>query len=156
MRKYKGGSGYEKMFKETLSPCYDNVKKVGWHGGKKSKKNMKGGELDVPTYMDMTPSWYNQGEAATSSKAVTSDVKINEYQFTRTLPNNQLYTASALVMDPSYGSSRYPLLVAKGGGKNSKNQVKNKNKNKLTVTVGKDGKKYYFKGGKRVSKSNKF
>ena len=154
MRKHTGGYGYEKMFKETLSPCYDNVEKVGWHGGKKTKKNMKGGSSDVATYMDMTPSWYNQGQSPSSSHAVTSDVKINEYQFTRTLPNNQLYTASALVMDPSYGSSRYPLLFAKGGGKNSKRQVKNKNK--LTVTVGKDGKKYYFKGGKRVSKSNKF
>ena len=31
-------SGYSSMFKETLSPCYDNVQKKGWHGGKRKQR----------------------------------------------------------------------------------------------------------------------
>ena len=32
-KKYRGGSGYADQFKTTLSPCYDNTPKVGWHAG---------------------------------------------------------------------------------------------------------------------------
>ena len=148
MTKQKGGSGYTKLFKQTLSPCYKNVQKLGWHGGSK-KKSMKGGNK-IATCQSLTPSWYNQGQNPASSKSLSLGGKINEYQFTRLLPNNQLYTASQLVMEPPC-TPMYPNLVPKtGGGKKKKNTSR-----KLKVTVGKDGKKYYFRGGKRVTKPKK-
>ena len=156
MTKQKGGSGYTKLFKQTLSPCYKNVQKLGWHGGsKKSKrktKTMKGGNK-IATCQSLTPSWYNQGQNPASSKSISLGGKINEYQFTRLLPNNQLYTASQLVMEPPC-APMYPNLVPKTGGGKKKKTKKNTSR-KLKVTVGKDGKKYYFRGGKRVAKPKK-
>merc|ERR1712166_4031 len=38
-RNYRGGFEYEKQFKSTLSPCYDNTPKVGWHAGGSKEVN---------------------------------------------------------------------------------------------------------------------
>ena len=49
----------------------------------------------------------------------------------------------------------YPNLVPKTGGAKKKTLKKKKTSRKLKVTVGKDGKKYYFREGKRVAKPKK-
>lgn len=154
MTKQKGGSGYTRLFKNTLSPCYTNVQKMGWHGGRKKKK-MKGGDK-IPTCQSLTPTWYNQGQNPALSKSISLGGKINEYQFTRLLPNNSLYTASQLKMEPPC-SPMYPNLVPKtGGGRKKKTHGKKTSKGGKRVksglkrTVGKDGRVYFFKNGKRV------
>jgi hypothetical protein len=154
MTKQKGGSGYTKLFKNTLSPCYTNVQKLGWHGGRKKRK-MKGGDK-IPTCQSLTPNWYNQGQNPASSKSISLASKMSEYQFTRLLPNNSLYTAAQLKMEPPC-SPMYPNLVPKTGGSRKKTTRGKKLskggkrvKSGLKRTVGKDGKVYFFKNGKRV------
>ncbi len=154
MTKQKGGSGYTRLFKNTLSPCYADVQKMGWHGGRKKKK-MKGGDK-IPTCQSLTPTWYNQGQNPALSKSISLGGKINEYQFTRLLPNNSLYTAAQLRMEPPC-APKYPNLVPKtGGGRKKKTHGKKTSKGGKRVksglkrTVGKDGRVYFFKNGKRV------
>ena len=162
MTKQKGGSGYTRLFKNTLSPCYTNVQKMGWHGGRK-KRRMKGGNK-IATCQSLTPTWYNQGQDPATSKSISLGGKINEYQFTRLLPDNSLYTAAQLRMEPPC-SPMYPNLVPKTGGSRKKRTRVKKTRVKKTLkggkrvkksskglkkTVGKDGKAYFFKNGRRV------
>ena len=173
-------SGYAEMFKETLSPCYDNVQKKGWHGGKrkttkkksssrkttkktsskssskstrksvsktsrkstrktsrksssKSRKQRGGG--DISTCQSTVPTWHDRG--VPQGRAADTSYGRNIYQFTRTLPNGKLYTAFNYGQTQSCGKN-YPDLVPKVGG------------GKVKMTIGKDGRKYFFKNGKRV------
>ena len=156
------------MFKETLSPCYDNVQKKGWHGGKrkttkkksssrkttkkttrktstkskrktsrksssKSRKQRGGG--DISTCQSTVPTWHDRG--VPQGRAADASYGRNIYQFTRTLPNGKLYTAFNYGQTKSCGKN-YPDLMPKVGG------------GKVKVTIGKDGRKYFFKNGKRV------
>ena len=142
----KGGSGYNSLFKTTLSPCYDNTQKLGWYGGKKKTKTkrktvrkLKGGDK-ISTCQSTTPSWHNRGQKPTSTIGLSAG--INNWQFTRTLPKGKLYQASQLKYTPQCGI-KYPDLIPKqGGSKKYKNGVK--------ITIGRDGKKYFFKNGKRI------
>lgn len=84
-----------------------------WVGMVVEKKKMKGGDK-IPTCQSLTPTWYNQGQNPALSKSISLGGKINEYQFTRLLPNNSLYTASQLKMEPPC-SPMYPNLVPKLG-----------------------------------------
>ena len=180
MTRQRGGSGYVSAFKNTLSPCYENVEKAGWHGGRKRvRRTRHRGGGNIPTCQSTVPSWHNAGVNPSSSNAIALGAKINEYQFTRTLPDGNLYTAGQLSFTDSC-APRYPDFVPKVGGAKKKsmlNKVRNttkkavnkmkkgskkvmgkmqgllkrtKHKGNLTVTVGKDGKKYFFKKGKRV------
>ena len=180
MTRQRGGSGYVSAFKNTLSPCYENVEKAGWHGGRKRvRRTRHRGGGNIPTCQSTVPSWHNAGVNPSSSNAIALGAKINEYQFTRTLPDGNLYTAGQLSFTDSC-APRYPDFVPKVGGDKKKsmlNKVRNttkkavnkmmngskkvmekmqrlvkrtKHKGNLTVTIGKDGKKYFFKKGKRV------
>lgn len=191
MTRQRGGSGYVSAFKNTLSPCYENVEKAGWHGGRKRvRRTRHRGGGNIPTCQSTVPSWHNAGVNPSSSNAIALGAKINEYQFTRTLPDGNLYTAGQLSFTDSC-APRYPDFVPKVGGAKKKsmlnkvrnttkkavNKMKNgskkvvnkmkkgskkimgkmqgllkrtKHKGNLTMTVGKDGKKYFFKKGKRV------
>lgn len=158
MTKQKGGSGYTRVFKNTLSPCYANVQKMGWHGGRKRRK-MKGGDK-IPTCQNLVQGWYNPGQNPASSKTISLAGPINQYQFTRLLPDNSLYTAAQLRMEPPC-APKYPNLVPKTGGSRKRTKrvkkttkgvkkTKKRVKSGLKRTVGKDGKAYFFKNGKRV------
>ena len=48
-KNYRGGFEYEKQFKSTLSPCYDNTPKAGWHAG--GSRNMNHGKPEIITKM---------------------------------------------------------------------------------------------------------
>jgi len=145
MTKQKGGSGYVRSFKRTLSPCYDKVQKVGWHGGKSKtrKSKTKRGGARINTCQNITQSWYNQGENPASSKIIDLSSKVFQQHMTRTLPNGDLYTAAQLKMTPQCGTRYIDVVPTTGGAKKTRSRTK--------VTVGKDGKKYYFRNGKRVS-----
>ena len=149
MTKQKGGSGYVKSFKRTLSPCYDKVQKVGWHEGrsktksKTKKSNAKKGGARINTCQNITQSWYNPGENPAMSKVIDLSSKVFQQQMTRTLPNGNLYTAAHLKMTPQCGTRYIDVVPTTGGAK--------KNRGRTKVTVGKDGKTYYFRNGKRVS-----
>lgn len=149
MTKQKGGSGYVKSFKRTLSPCYDKVQKVGWHGGRRKtksktkKSNAKKGGARINTCQNITQSWYNPGENPAMSKVIDLSSKVFQQQMTRTLPNGNLYTAAHLKMTPQCGTRYIDVVPTTGGAK--------KNRGRTKVTVGRDGKNYYFRNGKRVS-----
>ena len=179
MTRQRGGSGYVSAFKNTLSPCYENLEKAGWHGGRKRVRRTRHRGGNIPTCQSTVPSWHNAGVNPSSSNAIALGAKINEYQFTRTLPDGNLYTAGQLSFTDSC-APRYPDFVPKVGGAKKKSMLnkvrkatkktinkmkkgskkvmgkmqrlvkRTKHKGNLTVTIGKDGKKYFFKKGKRV------
>jgi hypothetical protein len=157
----------------------------------KQRKSQRGG--NISTCQSTVPSWHNAGVEPSSSNAVALSAKINDWQFTRTLPDGSLYQAGQLEFNNSCGT-RYPDFVPKTGGakKSLMNKVKNvakktekglrkvgkktlketkkvmkgleKGSKKMTkkiksalqhsknirMTLGKDGKKYFFKNGRRV------
>ena len=163
--------GYSDMFKSTLSPCYENTQKKGWHGGKSKKKTTKKtkktqpkkssksktikktktirkkttkktttkktkkGGSKTPTCQSTVPTWHNRGEPW--GRAADISYGTNIYQFTRTLPNGKLYTAFNYGKSEMCGS-KFPEIMPKVGG------------GKVKMTIGKDGRKYFFKNGKRV------
>jgi len=165
----------------------------------KQRKSQRGG--NISTCQSTVPSWHNAGVDPKSSNAIALSAKINDWQFTRTLPDGKLYQAGQLEFNNSCGT-RYPDFVPKTGGAKKKslmNKVRNTAKKvvkktgktmkkvenrtlkgtkkvikgmkketkkmvkkmksalphhkNVKVTVGKDGKKYFFKNGKRVKDS---
>lgn len=152
-------SGYSEMFKETLSPCYSNIQKKGWHGGKskkvkkskrvkkkvsKSKKKMnkkkqRGGS--IATCQSTVPAWHARGHQ--QQRAADISYGRNIYQFTRTLPNGKLFTAFNYGKTQSCGPNFPEIMPKVGGGRKG-----------VKMTIGRDGKKYFFKNGKRIKNIN--
>ena len=91
----------------------DTVKKVAVK--KVSVKKLLGGNQQyIPLYSQTSPDWSSQ--LTPKSYAVDLDVGINEYQFSRTLPNNKFIVATGLVNDK--------LGVEMVGGRSVKNTKK--------------------------------
>ena len=100
--------------KETVKK--ETVKKpVKKETTKKPVKKMLGGNQQyIPLYSQTSPDWSSQ--LTPKSYAVDLDVGINEYQFSRTLPNNKFIVATGLVNDK--------LGVEMVGGRSIKNTKK--------------------------------
>lgn len=78
------------------------------------KKMLGGNQQYIPLYSQTSPDWSSQ--LTPKSYAVDLDVGINEYQFSRTLPNNKFIVATGLVNDK--------LGVEMVGGRSIKNTKK--------------------------------
>ena len=104
----------ETVKKETVKK--ETVKKpVKKETTKKPVKKMLGGNQQyIPLYSQTSPDWSSQ--LTPKSYAVDLDVGINEYQFSRTLPNNKFIVATGLVNDK--------LGVEMVGGRSIKNTKK--------------------------------
>ena len=100
--------------KETVKK--ETIKKpVKKETTKKPVKKMLGGNQQyIPLYSQTSPDWSSQ--LTPKSYAVDLDVGINEYQFSRTLPNNKFIVATGLVNDK--------LGVEMVGGRSIKNTKK--------------------------------
>ena len=122
----------------------------------KQRKSQSGG--NISTCQSTVPSWHNAGVDPKSSNAIALSAKINDWQFTRTLPDGKLYQAGQLEFNNSCGT-RYPDFVPKTGGakKSLMNKVRNTAK-KVVKKTGKTMKKVgnrTLKGTKKVVKGMK-
>ena len=122
----------------------------------RQRKSQRGG--NISTCQSTVPSWHNAGVNPQSSNAIALSAKINDLQFTRTLPDGKLYQAGQLEFNNSCGT-RYPDFVPKTGGakKSFMNKIRNTAK-KVVKKTGKTLKKVEnrtLKGTKKVVKGMK-